>query len=202
MFYTRVLIGVLFFLIFHKSTLAESLFVQQNFVALTSDSKAIRIGDKLTVLVRENTSAISSADTSTEREADFGANASYSSDPGKVLGDHDASARATLGVGRSASGKGKTARAGKIVAEITVAVNAVEANGDIWVKGEKSVTINDESQLVQIEGAVRRLDILSGNVVESNRLANVKIKIAGEGDLTNSQRQGWLTKVFDWLRIF
>lgn len=180
-----------------KSATGESLFDHRDYVSLTSDVKAVRVGDKLTVLVRESTSAISSADTSTSKESDFNAGVKYLSLP-----DHNDRTNIGLGIDRSATGKGKTARAGKIVAEITVIVNAVEPNGDVWVVGEKTVAINDESQLVRVEGGVRKQDILSGNFVESNRLANVKIKIAGEGDLTDSQKQGWLTKLFDWLRIF
>ncbi|WP_051711350.1 flagellar basal body L-ring protein FlgH [Andreprevotia chitinilytica] len=182
---------------------AQSLFSEENYLALTSDNRAIRVGDKLTVIVRENTSALSSADTATVKDSSFGASANIAGLPSRyryIGGKQDVSAG--LDIERSAKGKGSTGRTGRINASITVLVSQVEPNGDVVVTGEKNVVVNDESQLIQVNGVVRKGDIQSDNTVESNRLANVSIKIKGEGDLTNAQRQGWLTKLFDWLRIY
>ncbi|WP_157236223.1 flagellar basal body L-ring protein FlgH [Chitiniphilus shinanonensis] len=191
----------LFFLFLFFFCHAESLFDQGSYHALTSDNRALQVGDKLTVLVRESTSAISTADTSTSRESEFAASVKYYSDAHSG-GTHSGSGSAALSLERSAMGQGKTARGGKIAAEITVMILAVEPNGDVRVAGDKLVSVNDEKQFISVEGSVRRGDIASDNTIESNRLANVKIAIKGEGDLTASQRQGWLTKILDWLRIF
>lgn len=182
--------------------LAQSLYSQDDYLALTADNRAVRVGDKLTVLVHENTSAVSSADTSTAKDSSFGSSASLQATPNHYIGGHGGKASIDLDIDRSATGKGKTERSGKIAASITVVVTAVEPNGDVTISGEKTVAINDESQLIRVTGSVRKGDIQSDNTVESNRLANVNIAIKGEGDLTNAQRQGWLTKLFDWLRIF
>ena len=201
--FNPVVCGVLFLVLATPGIIrAETLFSDDGYLALTADNRAVRVGDKLTVLVREATSALSSADTSTSRDSSFGLNGDWQIRPNQADTGHKGVVDIGVGNDRAASGKGKTERTGRISAAITVAVTAVEPGGDVTIAGEKLVVVNDENQLIQVNGSVRKADIQSDNTVESTRLAHARITIKGEGDLTKAQRQGWLTRAWDWIGLF
>ena len=60
---------------------------------------------------------------------------------------------------------------------ITVAVQSVEANGNLRVKGDQEIFVNEEKQRISVEGSVRPQDILTDNTVLSTRLGQAKIEM-------------------------
>lgn len=168
---------------------AESLFKEQTFRSLTSDNKAFRLGDVLTVQVFENSSATTSADTGTRRKNGLSADLSHR---GNTVG------QTGIGVGGDFDGGGKTQRTSRVLATLTVTVREVLANGDLKVAGEQVLTVNEEPQKVTLEGRVRPLDISDGNIVLSTRLADAKITYVGEGDIAERTRRPWWRSLLDW----
>lgn len=170
---------------------AESLYQEGSFRPLTADNKAFRVGDSLTVQVFENSSASTSADTGTRRNNDISGSVTQTGN--RVVGQ--------LGIGVSGGfdGGGRTQRANKLLATLTVTVQEVLASGELRVAGEQLLTVNEELQKVNLEGRVRPQDISDGNVVLSTRLADARITYVGEGDVTDRARRGGWRKVLDWL---
>jgi len=171
---------------------AEKLFKESSYRPLTADNKAFRIGDILTVQVFENSSATTSSDTGTRRKNNV--NAALTKDNGSIK-------QVGVGVNGDFDGGGKTQRANRLLATISVKVKAINSNGDLVVNGEQLLTVNDEVQKVTVEGLVRPHDISDGNTVLSTRLADAKITYVGEGELTERQRRGMWRKVLDWLGL-
>lgn len=171
---------------------AQSLYDEKTYRALTADNKAFRVGDVLTVQVVENSAAQANADTGTRRTN----NVSAQLDRPKL-----APVNVGLGVTGNFDGGGQTARAGKLLAQLSVTVREVLPNGDLRVSGEQLLLINEEQQKIVLEGRVRAQDISDGNVVVSSRLADAKINYVGQGDLADRQRPAWWRKVFDWLGL-
>lgn len=171
---------------------AEKLFKETGYRPLTSDSKAFRVGDILTVQVFENSSASTSSDTGTRRKNSVNAELSRDSIPFNRIG---------VGVQGEFDGGGKTQRANRLLATISVKVKSVNSNGDLIVGGTQVLTVNEEAQTVNLEGVVRPVDVSEANVVLSTRLADAKITYVGEGDLTERQRRGLWRKVLDWLGL-
>jgi flagellar L-ring protein precursor FlgH len=170
---------------------AESLYQEGSFRPLTADNKAFRVGDSLTVQVFENSSASTSADTGTRRNNDISGSVTQTGN--RVVG------QLGIGVAGGFDGGGRTQRANKLLATLTVTVQEVLASGELRVAGEQLLTVNEELQKVNLEGRVRPQDISDGNVVLSTRMADARITYVGEGDVTDrSRRSGW-RKVFDWL---
>ncbi|QGW82242.1 flagellar basal body L-ring protein FlgH [Variovorax paradoxus] len=170
---------------------AESLYQEGSFRPLTADNKAFRVGDSLTVQVFENSSASTSADTGTRRNNDISGSVTQTGN--RVVGQ--------LGIGVSGGfdGGGRTQRANKLLATLTVTVQEVLASGELRVAGEQLLTVNEELQKVNLEGRVRPQDISDGNVVLSTRLADARITYVGEGDVTDRARRAGWRKVLDWL---
>lgn len=169
---------------------AESLYRADSFRPLTADNKSYRVGDALTVHVFENSSASASAGTGTRRANDIGSSLNHGS--AKVVGQFGIAASGEF------DGGGRTQRANKLLATLTVTVREVLPNGDLRIAGEQMLTINEEQQKVDLQGRVRPQDISDSNVVLSTRLADARITYVGEGDVSERARRGWWRRLLDW----
>ncbi|MGM9489676.1 flagellar basal body L-ring protein FlgH [Ideonella sp. YS5] len=171
---------------------AQSLYDETTFRPLTADHKAFRVGDVLTVQVVESATAAANADTGTQRRNNLGVDLSL---------DYHRSrhASANASVGGDFDGGGRTARDGRLVAQLTVSIRDVLPNGDLLVAGEQQLTINDERQRIAVTGRVRPQDISEANVVLSTRIADADITYVGEGHLADRQKPAWWRQVTDWL---
>lgn len=169
----------------------ESLYREQSYRSLVSDVKALRPGDSLTVLIVENASATSAADTNAKRKTDVGLS----------FFDTDRNNQFGLNHNNDFDGRASTQRSGRLLAQISVNVTAVAENGEMWVKGEQLVEINDEKQQIRLEGRVRPQDISENNTVLSSRLSDAKIGYVGDGVLAERQKPGWLARALIWLGL-
>ncbi|SFV16664.1 flagellar L-ring protein precursor FlgH [Pseudoduganella namucuonensis] len=160
---------------------ATSLYQPATYQPYTSDLRPRRVGDLITVMVYESSSASSSANTSAGRDAAVGVEVHAA---GRA---HGAGAAAN----NQLDGRGRTERAGRVLAQITVAIREITESGDLIVAGEQLLEVNNEKQQIKVEGRVRAQDVSDANVVLSTRIANARISYAGEGDLSNIQRPAW-----------
>lgn len=166
---------------------ANSLYAEGSFRPLMSDNKAFRVGDVLTVQVFENSSASTTADTGTRRNSSVNAE----------LQQNGRSRQFGLGAGGDFDGGGRTQRANRLLATLTVSVREVLPNGDLRLAGEQVLTVNQEPHKVTLEGRARPADVSDGNVVLSTRLADAKITYVGEGDIAERNKRSWWRKLLD-----
>ena len=54
-------------------------------------------------------------------------------------------------------------------------------NGYLVLEGTKDVQVNSEKQVVTVRGVIRPMDLTPGNVISSNQIAQMEIKINGRG---------------------
>lgn len=163
------------------AAMANSLYDPNGYQALTGDRKARRAGDLVTVLIFENASASTTADTSAGRDAGVSASASTTSRDW----------RAGIGTGNDFEGRGRTQRSGRVLGQLTVSVQEVLPNGDLVLAGIQELEINGEKQVMQLEGRVRAQDVSDANTVLSTRVADARISYAGDGVLAEHQKPGW-----------
>lgn len=97
----------------------------------------------------------------------------------------------------SQSGKGSTDRDGTLTASITAKVKEVLPNGNFVLEARKETLINNENQILVLQGIVRPNDIRSDNTVSSTYIADAKISFTGEGIIDDRQRVGWMTRILD-----
>jgi flagellar L-ring protein precursor FlgH len=170
---------------------ADDLYSEKTFRPLASDKRAHLPGDVLTILIYENSSAVTSADTTLQRANDVALRANV---------DRHAHA-AAIGASNDFSGGGTVQRQGKLLAQMSVSVTGVAPNGDLLVAGEQLLEINSDRQKIRVEGRVRPLDITDANTVLSSRLADAKISYVGDGDLSSRQRPGFWSRLFNWVGL-
>ena len=170
---------------------ADSLYDAGQYRSLVSDARAFKLGDNLTVIITEFASITTTARTSTNKQGSVS---------GSVVGTNDAK-NGEVNLEEDFSGGGKIERSGKLVAQLTVVVEAIEGNGDLLVKGSQEIELNNEKQKIFLEGRVRPEDIGPNNTVLSTRLSQATISYTGKGLLAEKQKPGVLTRFLSWIGL-
>ena len=159
-------------------------------MALFEDAKARGIGDLLTIELIESTSAQKSATTDTSKsDNDTLGNIGFL---GKTLHTNS-----SISSSRAFKGAGDSAQSNSLQGSITVAVVQRLANGNLVVRGEKQIQINQGYEYVKLEGIIRPADIATDNSVTSDRVANARISYTGKGQIADANAQGWITRFFN-----
>jgi flagellar L-ring protein precursor FlgH len=158
-------------------------------MALFEDAKARNEGDLLTILLVESTSAQKSAttDSSKSDSATLGNIGVF----GKTIHTNS-----SISGSRAFKGAGDSAQSNSLQGSITVAVAQRLPNGNLLVRGEKQIQINQGYEYVKLEGVIRPADIATDNSVTSDRVANARISYTGKGQVADANTQGWLTRFF------
>jgi flagellar L-ring protein precursor FlgH len=155
-----------------------------------ADFRARSVGDVVTILIVESTSASKSASTQTDSQA--------SSDV-IGLGRLDFIDFWNLSADNSSDGGGTTRREGELSARITANVVEVDPTGLLLVEGTRTVRVNGEVEEIVLRGKVRPQDIGPNNTLYSTYLADASIDFTGDGSLNNASEPGILTRIMNWL---
>ncbi len=165
-------------------------------VTLFEDQRARRVGDILTINLVERTNASKSASTSTAKSQNL--------DTGipTILGlpvtrNGQQILNNSVDSSNDFEGEGSSSQSNSLSGSITVTVSQVLANGNLHVRGEKILTINQGDEFVQFSGIVRSEDIRPDNTVLSTKVANTQIVYSGRGAVADSNKMGWLGRFFN-----
>jgi flagellar L-ring protein precursor FlgH len=159
-------------------------------MSLTSDSRAFRVGDVVTVNLQETTQASKKAGASFSKDSSVAVAA-----PG-LLGKTFPKAGIDLSAQRGFSGDSAATQQNALTGAITVVVQEVLPNGLLRVAGEKTLTLNQGEEFVRLRGYLRAADINSDNQVSSLRIANARIAYSAQGALADATQPGWLSRFF------
>lgn len=165
--------------------------------------KAGLVGDILTIIIAEN--AAQSASQSKKSNTTTGMDASVSQFlfPSTVtkFGTYKGELPAIKFGGTSDfSGGGDVSNSQSINARAAVLVTDVLPNGNLVIAGARRISFSGETQNVVLHGLVRPADIGSGNTILSSNIADARVEFISEGTLTDAQKRGWLSKVYERLR--
>jgi flagellar L-ring protein precursor FlgH len=163
---------------------------------LFMDLRARAVGDILTIALVEKTDAQKESSTSTAKKSktDTG-NPIIAGGPITYKGNeilHN-----DIAGDRAFDGKADSSQSNRLVGNITVSVAERLPNGNLLVRGEKLIQINQGEEFIRLQGIVRPVDIGPDNSVQSTKVADAKISYSGKGALADSNRQGWLSRFFN-----
>jgi len=163
---------------------------------LFMDLRARAIGDILTVMLVERTNASKESSTSTAKGS--------SVDTGfPVIAGRPVTAGGTPILNNefesetTFDGQADSSQSNRLDGSITVTVAERLPNGNLLVRGEKLITINQGEEFIRLEGIVRPVDIGPENTVPSTKVADAAITYSGRGNLQATNRPGWLTRFFN-----
>ena len=157
---------------------------------LGRDFRAMFVGDTVTVIVSDRATAVATGTTNTSRASNVSAGVSAALGPIKdngVLGQLAGAKSDT-----SIKGSGETSRSMTLSTTVTSVVERVLPNGNLLLRGSKSITVNSEHQLVEVRGVVRPEDLLSGNSVLSDRVAMLDVRVNGKGVVGDAVRRPFI----------
>jgi flagellar L-ring protein precursor FlgH len=158
---------------------------------LFGDRKAYRVGDLITILLREKTNALKEASGVVERTSENNALSALQLDKLATAGGFPLSTDSSLGSTISNDGSGSASQMNQLGGDITVSVVRVLQNGNLVVRGEKLITLNHGDEYVQVSGVVRPDDIQPDNTILSKRIANAQITYSGEGQMNDATKMAW-----------
>jgi flagellar L-ring protein precursor FlgH len=72
----------------------------------------------------------------------------------------------------------------------------VRPNGNLLVRGEKWLTLNQGDEYIRVSGIIRPQDIDASNTVASTKLADARISYSGTGAVHEANVMGWLARFF------
>ncbi len=162
------------------------------------DQVALNVGDILTVVLQEDTSASKSADTSYDKDDEIGFN--EATILGNDISFKGLSLLSNPSFERAFEGAAKSDQSNSLRGSISVTVSEVLPNGVLRIQGEKWLKLNQGDEYIRLTGLVRPQDIGTDNTVPSSKVADARIAYGGTGEFDDVNRQGWLTRFFnsDW----
>ena len=164
-------------------------------VSLFENSTARHIGDTVTIHLVEQTAAQKSSSTSTGKttKASLSAPSVFGS-PVTIHGKNILAG--SLANDASFAGTGDSKQSNSLVGDITVTVIKRLPNGNLLVRGQKWIGINQGTEYVRIQGVIRPIDVQPDNSVVSSKVADAKIGYGAKGALNDANRPGLLSRFF------
>ena len=176
----------------------------QNMV-LFEDLRARQVGDVITIKLVEKTAAKKDANSEVKKN-----NKSTITNP-TVLGttpqfnvpgvvplasNSNNNLGFDLNSDSSFKGEADADQSNSLTGDLTAVVTRVLANGNLVIRGEKIMSLNQGDERIGMVGEVRPADIGPDNVVLSTRVANAHIVYDGKGQLADANRMGWIARFF------
>ncbi len=166
-----------------------------------ADKHATGIGDIITILVEENTTANKNNETKTEKQSSLSAAITSFLFPG-FLAHGGAMPAMNYNSDHKHDGTGTISDSQAVVAKIAVRIVDVLPNGNFVVEGRRETSFSGERETIVLHGMVRKDDVQADNTVYSYNVADASIRIIGKGTVTESQRKGWFTRLWDIISPF
>jgi flagellar L-ring protein precursor FlgH len=159
-----------------------------------TERKASKVGDIVTVALNESFNASKSQSAATGKTDSFGVTlpTGLLTD---LLGKSAKAADYGFGSTQAFNGTGTASQSNAITGLVSASVVRVFDNGNLEVLGQKKLTLNNGDEYVRVRGMVRPQDIGAGNIVNSNRLANAEITYIGAGEVADTAKRGWLSRL-------
>ncbi|WPP46878.1 flagellar basal body L-ring protein FlgH [Pseudomonas sp. AN-1] len=165
---------------------------RQGFQPLFEDRRPRMVGDILTVVLNEQVSASKNAAANASRNGS--ASLTPITVPDKLS---KLSEWATELEGENVfAGSGGAKANNSFNGTITVSVLEVMANGNLRVRGEKQIAINQGTEFIRFSGVVNPRAITVQNTVPSTQVADARIEYVGDGYINEAQTMGWLQRFF------
>lgn len=160
---------------------------------LFEDRRARAVGDTLTVLLNETTSASKNSGATAKRKNGIDGSVGLTSASGNTA---PTTTKGTVGAAGNITqdGSGSSTASNAFNGFITVTVIEVLANGNLAVAGEKQVAVGFEEEIIRFGGIVNPNNLVN-NTVSSLQVADARIEYRGRGVTDDVREPGWLTRI-------
>ena len=166
-------------------------------------AKAFKIGDLITIIVREHRSFEAESDLETKKRITLKAQIN------EFIRLIDGGVGPT-GFGRGRPGidvtlnarlknEGDAEREDRLTMRLTGKIIDIKPNGVLVLEGRASIQHDDELSVMTVTGICRKEDVTADNTILSTQLADKSITVDNQGPLRDVTRRGWLFRMMDYL---
>jgi len=180
----------------YKSAASGTVFNPAGSFDLFMDLRARAVGDILTIALVEKTNAQKEQSTSTAKKSKTDTGTPIIAG-GPVTWNGKQILNNSITGDRAFDGKADSSQSNSLIGNITVSVAERLPNGNLLVRGEKLININQGEEYIRLQGIIRPVDIGPDNAVASTKVADAKISYSARGALADSNKQGWLSRFFN-----
>lgn len=163
----------------------------RNYRPLFEDMRPRMAGDVLTVVFNEQVSASKSSQSNASRDSETSFSPDQTPKGLQKLGQYGLDLKAQ----HDFQGGGGSQAKNTFTGTITVIVMQVLSNGNLKVRGEKQIAINQGTEYIRFAGIVDPRTISADNSVLSTRVADARIEYVGDGYINEAQNMGWLQRI-------
>jgi len=170
-----------------------------------ADKRARAVGDIITILVQENSTASKENSTKTSKSSSVNASLDtilWSPTASGFLTKNGQLPAMKFGGSQNFDGSGKINNSERITARIAVRVVDLLPNGNLIIEGRRETYFSGEKQEAILRGLVRGEDVTAGNTVFSYNVADASIRFLSKGTITDNQRKGWLHRIWEKVTPF
>jgi flagellar L-ring protein precursor FlgH len=190
---------IIFLILFLSTSLVAQNMTENAARSLFADHKAAQVGDAVTILIVESSSAVNGAETSTSRDSKLGASAGFQNN--RIFRElpYGESVSVSGTTANGFKGTGSTSNKGSVQAKLSAKIVEIDDNGNLRIEGTRNILINKEEQIIKVSGTIRPQDISPDNTIYSYNISDAVISYKGEGAVSSVQGPGWFTKFLHWL---
>ena len=156
--------------------------------SMYADFRAREVGDVITIILAEQTSA--------QRSTGYENNSSSSL--GGSSGVESPDLNSTFGVNASfnkaSENTNETVQSDMLEGTITARIVEVDEYGNLRVEGERHLNVNGVTHLMRVSGMVRPVDISTSNTLLSHQIANAEVEYRRDGFTRKFIKPGFMAK--------
>jgi flagellar L-ring protein precursor FlgH len=160
--------------------------------SLFRDSRAVLVGDVVTVKISIKDKATIDNASNRSRDASYTQNGALDFVIKAFGYDKSGSAKVNAEANGSTStqGKGEIKRSESIDLLVAAQVIDVLPNGNLVVSGSQEVRVNFEVRVLNVAGIIRPADVAPDNSISYDKIAEARISYGGRGRISEVQQPG------------
>jgi len=167
--------------------------------------RLFRIGDLITVIVRQKSSYKNDGKTDLQRDTNYKAQLK---DWVRFKKDHlvpdtlpAGDPTVNFALGGEFKGEGEQNRTNEMITRITCQIIDVQPNGNLVLQGgSDELTTDGEKQTLTLTGTCRSEDILPDNTILSTQIYQCKIENNNTGAVRDAMKRGWMLRLWDMIK--
>ena len=156
----------------------------------SSDRRAKKVGDILSVTLSETFSSNKAVTNSSAKADNIGAEVG----PTGFMKNFRLSG--SIAKTNSFAGSMATNQSNSLSGTLSATIVRVFPNGNLEIKGQKKLRITEGTEYIRLSGIIRPEDISTTNTVSSAKIAEAQIEYVGAGILDSATKPGWGSKIF------
>ena len=168
-----------------------SIFSASSSGLFSSDRRAKKVGDILSVTLNETFSSNKAVTNSSAKADNIGAEVG-----GTGILRNFSGLGGTVAKTNSFAGSMATNQSNSLSGTLSATIVRVFPNGNLEIKGQKKLRITEGTEYIRLSGIIRPQDISTTNTVSSAKIAEAQIEYVGAGILDSATKPGWGSQIF------